>query len=263
MERKWGFGCEFWRLILGLSLVYVAMCGFYMMVLGALKPILSPEMLRFLQKEMHGLVPGSSSGAKKEMQGLVPGSNSGAKVRAMRFLDPNNLVPTTPNKKKKKELGKLCDARKVFEEMSEPCVVAWNAMIDGFGKNGDMGSAGLLFESMLERDVVSWTSVISGFGRNRCGCCAGIEMGVSALDLKGDTNGWKSWALVVVQIVVTATFLVLLMLYNAAANTVLYMYCRAVNGELAMDIAEGFAREYASLPFDNEKVLHVVLIAHA
>ncbi|CAN6706244.1 unnamed protein product [Malus baccata var. baccata] len=253
MERKWGFGCEFWRLILGLSLVYVAMCGFYMMVSGALKPILSPEM--------------------KEMQGLVPGSNSGAKVRAMRFLDPNNLVPTTPNKKKKNELGKLCNARKVFEEMSEPCVVAWNAMIDGFGKNGDMGSAGLLFESMLERDVVSWTSVISGFGRNRCGCCCEFDQGnerggivladVSALDLKGDTNGWKSWALVVVQIVVTATFLVMLMLYNAAANTVLYMYCQAVNGELAMEIAEEFAREYASLPFDNEKVLHVVLIAHA
>ncbi|KAM1076171.1 hypothetical protein ACFX2J_023496 [Malus domestica] len=81
MDRKWGFGCEFWRLILGLSLVYVAMCGFYMMVSGALKPIMSPEMvrnvsekswvgddmngrLRFLQKEMQGLVPGSSSGAK-------------------------------------------------------------------------------------------------------------------------------------------------------------------------------------------------------
>ncbi|KAM1301452.1 hypothetical protein ACFX2H_012488 [Malus domestica] len=73
-ERKWGFGCEFWRLILGLSLVYVAMCGFSKMVSGALKPILSPEMvinvsekswvvddmngrLRFLQKEMQGLVP--------------------------------------------------------------------------------------------------------------------------------------------------------------------------------------------------------------
>ncbi|KAB2627206.1 pentatricopeptide repeat-containing protein [Pyrus ussuriensis x Pyrus communis] len=176
------------------------------------------------------------------MQGLVPRSSSGAKVRAMRFLNHNNLVLTAPNKKKKNELGKLCDARKVFEEMFEPCVVVCIKMIDGFGKNGDMGSGVLLFESMPERDVVSWTSVISGFGRNGW---------VLALDLKGDTNGWKSWAFVV-QIVVTATFLVLLMLNNAA-----------VNGELAMEILEEFAREYVSLPFDNEKVPHVVSVAHA
>ena len=90
----------------------------------------------------------------------------------------------------------------------------------------------------------------------------GLCSWVSALDLKGDTDGWKSWAFVV-QIVVTATSLVLLMLYNAAANTVLYMYCRAVNGELAMEIAEEFAREYVSLPFDNGKVPHVVSVAYA
>ncbi|XP_048446307.1 putative pentatricopeptide repeat-containing protein At1g10330 [Pyrus x bretschneideri] len=65
------------------------------------------------------------------------------------------------------ELTKLCKTRKVFEEF-EPCVVAWNAMIDEFVKNRDMGSAVLLFESMPKRDVVSWTSVINGFGRNWC-----------------------------------------------------------------------------------------------
>ncbi|XP_068344836.1 putative pentatricopeptide repeat-containing protein At1g10330 [Pyrus communis] len=134
---------------------------------------------------------------------------------AMGFLDPNNLMPTTPNKKKKNEmllyllaitpstsllpllnlpitvnlppgslqivkptfltsfmsfyveLAKLCKTHKVFEEF-EPCVVAWNAMIDEFVKNRDMGSAVLLFESMPKRDVVSWTSIINGFERNWC-----------------------------------------------------------------------------------------------
>ncbi|XP_062009435.1 putative pentatricopeptide repeat-containing protein At1g10330 isoform X5 [Rosa rugosa] len=62
--------------------------------------------------------------------------------------------------------GEVWDARKVFDEMTEPCVVACNAMIDGLGKNGDMGGAVSMFERMPERDVVSWTSVISGFGRN-------------------------------------------------------------------------------------------------
>ncbi|KAM1066917.1 hypothetical protein ACFX13_022525 [Malus domestica] len=65
------------------------------------------------------------------------------------------------------ELGKLFDARTVLRKC-ETCVVTWNAMIDEFGKNGDMGYAVLLFESMLEMNVVSWTNVINGFGRNGC-----------------------------------------------------------------------------------------------
>ena len=66
------------------------------------------------------------------------------------------------------QLGELFDARKMFEEISQPCVVAYNAMLDAFGKNGDMGSAFLLFKCMPKRDVVSWTSIINGFERNGC-----------------------------------------------------------------------------------------------
>lgn len=62
----------------------------------------------------------------------------------------------------------LCDARKMFGEITQPCIVAHNAMLDALTKNGDMGSALLLFKRMPERDVVSWTSVINGFGRNGC-----------------------------------------------------------------------------------------------
>ncbi|KAJ7953864.1 Transmembrane protein [Quillaja saponaria] len=96
------------------------------------------------------------------------------------------------------------------------------------------------------------------------GFLAGILMCGSSISVVGSDvigDGWKSWAFVL-QIVVTSTFLVLLMLYNAAANTVLYMYCKASNGELAMEIAEDFAREYASLPFDDGKVPHVVSVVH-
>ncbi|RYR64814.1 hypothetical protein Ahy_A03g010855 isoform A [Arachis hypogaea] len=70
---------------------------------------------------------------------------------------------------------------------------------------------------------------------------------------------WKDWA-VVLQIVLTSTTLMVLMLYHTAADTVLYMYCKAVHGELAVEIAEEFAREYVSLPFDEEKVPHVVSV---
>ncbi|KAF3959512.1 hypothetical protein ACB098_03G180100 [Castanea mollissima] len=81
---------------------------------------------------------------------------------------------------------------------------------------------------------------------------------VSQLDI-GDSEGWKSWGFVV-QIVVTSTLLMLLLLYSAAANTVLYMYCKALHGELAVEIAEEFAREYVSLPFDDGKVPHVISV---
>ncbi|XP_062096803.1 putative pentatricopeptide repeat-containing protein At1g10330 [Humulus lupulus] len=63
--------------------------------------------------------------------------------------------------------GELSDACKVFGEMSEPCIVGCNAMIDAFCKNGDMDSAIFLFERMPERDVVSWTSVVNGFRINQ------------------------------------------------------------------------------------------------
>ncbi|KAL3501465.1 hypothetical protein ACH5RR_035914 [Cinchona calisaya] len=75
----------------------------------------------------------------------------------------------------------------------------------------------------------------------------------------GQASGWWSWAFVL-QIVVCSGFITLLMLHNVAANVVLYMYCKALQGELAFEIAEEFACEYVSLPFDYEKVPHVVSV---
>lgn len=75
----------------------------------------------------------------------------------------------------------------------------------------------------------------------------------------GQARGWWSWAFVL-QTVVSSAFITLLMLHNIAANVVLYMYCKALQGELAFEIAEEFAYEYVSLPFDYEKVPHVVSV---
>ncbi|WRX14850.1 hypothetical protein QQP08_007337 [Theobroma cacao] len=73
-----------------------------------------------------------------------------------------------------------------------------------------------------------------------------------------DADNWRSWAFVL-DIVVTSTALMMLMLYNLAASTVFYMYSKAIHGELAGEIAEEFAREYVSLPFDDGKIPHVSL----
>uniref|UniRef100_A0A2P2IQJ3 Transmembrane protein n=1 Tax=Rhizophora mucronata TaxID=61149 RepID=A0A2P2IQJ3_RHIMU len=76
----------------------------------------------------------------------------------------------------------------------------------------------------------------------------------------GSTNvEWKIWGFVA-QIVESSIILTLLFLYNIASSTILYMFCKAVNGELASEIAEEFAGEYVSLPFDDGKVPHVVSV---
>ncbi|RID76164.1 hypothetical protein BRARA_B03150 [Brassica rapa] len=77
-------------------------------------------------------------------------------------------------------------------------------------------------------------------------------------------NGGKLWtnAVFVAQIVVTSALLTVSMMYNLAGTTVMYIYCKAVQGELAREIAEEFAREYVSLPFGDGKVPHVVCVAY-
>nr|XP_009796957.1 PREDICTED: uncharacterized protein LOC104243467 [Nicotiana sylvestris]XP_016497228.1 PREDICTED: uncharacterized protein LOC107816072 [Nicotiana tabacum] len=73
------------------------------------------------------------------------------------------------------------------------------------------------------------------------------------------SGGWTSFG-VILQMVVSSGFATLLMLQSLAASVVLYMYCKALHGELPLDIAEEFASEYVYLPFDNEKVPHVVCV---
>nr|AMP82905.1 1,4-dihydroxy-2-naphthoate polyprenyltransferase [Catalpa bungei] len=73
------------------------------------------------------------------------------------------------------------------------------------------------------------------------------------------SGGWVSWAFIF-QTVVYTGFMTILMLYCVAANAVLFMYCKALHGELAFEIAEEFAHEYISLPFDDGKVPHVVYV---
>lgn len=50
----------------------------------------------------------------------------------------------------------LRTARLLFDQTIEKDVVLWTAMIDGYGKVGDVGSARELFEEMPERNAVSW-----------------------------------------------------------------------------------------------------------
>lgn len=93
------------------------------------------------------------------------------------------------------------------------------------------------------------------------GFLASVLLWISMLSLDGDSgsmnDGWNTWAFIM-RTVLTCAALTLILLHSIAASTVLYMYCKALHGELAGEIANEFAAEYVSLPFDDKKVPHIV-----
>ncbi|KAJ0677665.1 hypothetical protein HanOQP8_Chr12g0439241 [Helianthus annuus] len=65
-------------------------------------------------------------------------------------------------------------------------------------------------------------------------------------------NFYRSWAFgpLVFITMLGSVFLMIFMLRITAANTVLYNYYKALHGELALEVAEGFVQEYTNLPVD-------------
>ncbi|XP_074263760.1 pentatricopeptide repeat-containing protein At1g20230-like [Silene latifolia] len=65
---------------------------------------------------------------------------------------------------------RLSVAHKVLDEISEPDVVTFSAMIAGYARNGDVGAAKGLFDEMgklgLEANLISWNGLIAGFNQS-------------------------------------------------------------------------------------------------
>ncbi|KAL6524402.1 hypothetical protein OROHE_016073 [Orobanche hederae] len=59
-------------------------------------------------------------------------------------------------------LASVCDAYKVFDEMSERDVFSWTSLLSAYAKNGNMQRAGIIFQEMPVRNDVSWAVMISG-----------------------------------------------------------------------------------------------------
>ncbi|XP_078436305.1 pentatricopeptide repeat-containing protein At1g74630-like [Wolffia australiana] len=65
------------------------------------------------------------------------------------------------------DLGAAC---RLFEDMPTRDVISWNTMIHRFAISGDLSAARELFERCPVKDMVSWSSMIAGYARR--GACA-------------------------------------------------------------------------------------------
>ncbi|XP_010274819.1 PREDICTED: pentatricopeptide repeat-containing protein At1g06145 [Nelumbo nucifera] len=62
-------------------------------------------------------------------------------------------------------LGRILEARRVFEDMPERDIFSWTTMISAHTRMGDLNSAQRLFEEMPERKTASWNTMIAGYAR--------------------------------------------------------------------------------------------------
>lgn len=62
--------------------------------------------------------------------------------------------------------GDVAGAEEVFGEMVERDQMSWNVMLAGYVKAGEVESAGRLFSEMPSKDGVSWSTMIIGFAHN-------------------------------------------------------------------------------------------------
>ncbi|TKW41417.1 hypothetical protein SEVIR_1G314100v4 [Setaria viridis] len=62
-------------------------------------------------------------------------------------------------------LGRVGDARKVFDGMPDRTVVTWNVLLDALVRVDDLDAAWKVFVEMPQRNVVSWNTIITGFAR--------------------------------------------------------------------------------------------------
>ncbi|KAL6643579.1 hypothetical protein ACP70R_018345 [Stipagrostis hirtigluma subsp. patula] len=60
-------------------------------------------------------------------------------------------------------LGRVGDARRVFDEMTERNVVLGNTMVACYVRAGDVAAAQEALDGMAERDPISWNTLMSGY----------------------------------------------------------------------------------------------------
>ncbi|XVE54212.1 hypothetical protein DITRI_Ditri03aG0062400 [Diplodiscus trichospermus] len=63
-------------------------------------------------------------------------------------------------------LGRVSDARNLFDKMPQRDVISWNTMLSAYAKSGSIENLRAVFEQMPYRDSVSYNTVIAGLAGN-------------------------------------------------------------------------------------------------
>ncbi|ESQ27692.1 hypothetical protein EUTSA_v10018254mg [Eutrema salsugineum] len=83
-------------------------------------------------------------------------------------------------------------ARKVFNEMRQPNLVAWNAVVTACFRGNDVAAAKEIFDKMLVRDHMSWNVMLAGY--TKAGELESAKRVFSEMPLKDDV----SWSTMIV-----------------------------------------------------------------
>lgn len=62
-------------------------------------------------------------------------------------------------------LGRVDEARRVFDEMIQRDAVSWNTMINGYFQAGRMNEARLLFDAFVGKNIRTWTILLTGYAK--------------------------------------------------------------------------------------------------
>ncbi|GMJ04089.1 SLOW GROWTH 2 [Hibiscus trionum] len=65
--------------------------------------------------------------------------------------------------------GEVDSAYRIFNQMSERDVVSWTSMVVAYAKASRLEGAFRVFKEMPIKNTVSWTGLIAGFAQNNCG----------------------------------------------------------------------------------------------
>ncbi|XP_073272078.1 pentatricopeptide repeat-containing protein At5g59600-like [Primulina huaijiensis] len=94
-----------------------------------------------------------------------------------------------------RKCGKMCCARKVFDEMSERDVVSWTNIICGYSDEGKIGEAVDLFKRMrleeIKANEFTWNSIIVAHARN--GDCDGAFKFCARMREEGYVPDLPTW----------------------------------------------------------------------